>query len=70
MSIMELHHLVSLCRSETDAFQYLFQKKKELTRNSCPHCGGQEFYFMNSGRLRCSNCKMDYNPFYDTASVN
>ena len=24
---------------------------------------------MNSGRLRCSNCKIDYNPFYDTAFV-
>jgi transposase len=67
MAIMELHQLVSLCRSETDAFQYLFQKKKELTRNSCPRCGGQEFYFMNSGRLRCSNCKMDYNPFCNTS---
>ena len=30
MDIMELHQLVSLCRSETDAFEYLFQKKKEL----------------------------------------
>ena len=28
MAIMELHQLVSLCRSETDAFQYLFQKEK------------------------------------------
>ena len=45
------------------------KRKKELTRNSCPHCGGQEFYFMNSGRLRCSNCKIDYNPFFDTAFV-
>ena len=66
MAIMELHQLVSLCRSEPDAFQYLFQKKKELKRNSCPHCRGQEFYFMSSGRLRCSTCKMDYNPLYDT----
>ena len=69
MSIMELHHLVSLCSNEKEAFHYLFQKKKELSRNSCPRCGGQEFYFMNSGRLRCSNCKIDYNPFYDTAFV-
>ncbi len=66
MAIMDLHQLVSLCRSETDAFQYLFQKKKELKRNSCSHCRGQEFYFMISGRLRCSTCKKDYNPFYDT----
>jgi transposase len=66
---MELHHLVSLCSNEREAFHYLFQKKKELTRNSCPRCGGQEFYFMNSGRLRCSNCKIDYTPFYDTAFV-
>lgn len=69
MSIMELHHLVSLCSNEKESFHYLFQKKKELSRNSCPRCGGQEFYFMNSGRLRCSNCKTDYNPFYDTAFV-
>jgi transposase len=67
MAIMDLHQLVSLCRSETDAFQYLFQKKKERIGNSCPHCGGQEFYFMSSGRLRCSTCKMDYNPFVNTS---
>ncbi len=29
MSIMELHQLVRLCRSETESFEYLFQKKKE-----------------------------------------
>ena len=69
MSIMELHQLVSLCSNEKEAFQYLFQKKKELKRNSCPRCGGQEFYFMNSGRLRCSRCKIDYNPFFDTAFI-
>jgi hypothetical protein len=28
MEIMELHQLVSLCSSETDAFKYLFKKKK------------------------------------------
>jgi transposase len=67
MDIMELHQLVSLCRSESDAFQYLFQKKKELKGNSCPHCRGREFYFMGSGRIRCSSCKIDYNPFFDTS---
>jgi hypothetical protein len=36
-SIMELHHLVSLCSNEKEAFYYLFQKKKELPRNFCPH---------------------------------
>ena len=40
MDIMELHQLVSLCRSETDAFEYLFKKKKELIGNSCPRCKG------------------------------
>jgi hypothetical protein len=35
----------------------------------CPQCGDHEFYFMSSGRLRCSNCKIDYNPFFDTAIV-
>ena len=30
MEIMELHQLVSLCSNETDAFKYLFEKKKEL----------------------------------------
>ncbi len=67
MSIMELHQLVRLCRSETESFEYLFQKKKEQIGIFCPHCGDQEFYFMSSGRLRCSNCKIDYNPFIDTA---
>jgi transposase len=66
MDIMELHQLVCLCRSETDAFEYLFQKKKELIGNFCPRCRGKEFYFMSSGRIRCSNCKIDYNPFFDT----
>jgi len=66
MDIMELHQLVGLCRSETDAFEYLFQKKKELIGNFCPRCRGKEFYFMSSGRIRCSNCKIDYNPFFDT----
>ena len=67
MGNMELHQLVGLCRSETDAFKYLFKKKKELIGNSCPGCESPEFYFMNSGRLRCSNCKKDYNPFFDTS---
>ena len=67
MAVMELHQLVSLCRSETEAFKYLFQKKKELIGNSCPDCMGQEFYFMNSGRIRCSRCKTDHNPFFDTS---
>ena len=67
MEIMELHQLVSLCSTETDAFNYLFKKKKELTGNSCPRCKSQEFYFMSSGRLRCNSCKMDYNPFADTS---
>jgi transposase len=67
MSIMELHQLVSLCSSETESFQYLFQKKKGLCGIYCPRCGDQEFYLMSSGRLRCSNCKIDYNPFFDTA---
>ena len=67
MGSMELHQLVGLCRSETDAFNYLFKKKKELIGNSCPRCESQEFYFMNSGRLRCINCKTDYNPFFDTS---
>jgi len=66
MAIMELHQLVGLCRSETDAFNYLFQKKKELRGILCPHCRCQEFYLMKSGRIRCSNCKTDYNPFFDT----
>jgi transposase len=35
--------------------------------NSCPRCKGQESYFMSSGRIRCSNCKIDYNPFFDTS---
>jgi transposase len=48
-------------------FQYLFQKKKELIGIFCPQCSDQEFYIMSSGRLRCSNCKIDYNPFFDTA---
>jgi len=69
MDIMELHQLVSLCRSETDAFNYLFQKKKELKGNLCPHCKNEEFYLMSSGRIRCSNCKMDYNPLVDTNFV-
>ena len=66
MEIMELHQLVSLCSNETDAFKYLFEKKKELIGNSCPSCECQEFYFMSSGRLRCSRCRVDYNPFTDT----
>jgi transposase len=67
MEIMELHQLISLCRSETDAFDYLFKKKKEQIGNVCPFCRGREYYFMSSGRLRCSSCKMDYNPFIDTS---
>jgi transposase len=67
MDIMELHQLVSLCRSETDAFDYLFKKKKEQKGNLCPRCNSQEFYFMSSGRLRCSSCKTDYNPFNKTS---
>ena len=67
MEIMELHQLVSLCSSETDAFKYLFKKKKELIGNSCPGCEFQEFYFMSSGRLRCSRFRVDYNPFTDTS---
>ena len=66
MEIMDLHQLINSCRSETDAFNYLFEKKKEQIGNVCPFCGGQEFYFMSSGRLRCSSCKSDYNPFTDT----
>ena len=66
MGIMELHQLVSLCHSETDAFEYLFKKKKEQIGNSCPRCECQEFYLMSSGRIRCSNCKIDYNPFFAT----
>ena len=66
MEIMELHQLISLCRSETDAFNYLFKKKKEQIGNVCPFCKSQKSYFMSSGRLRCSSCKMDYNPFNDT----
>ncbi len=62
---MDLRQLVSLCKSENDAFQYLFSKKQELKGNFCPHCGKEGFYFMGSGRLRCSNCKKDYNPFFD-----
>ncbi|MGD0952045.1 MAG: hypothetical protein ABR985_06570, partial [Methanotrichaceae archaeon] len=61
MDTMELHQLVSLCRNETDAFKYLFKKKKELIGNSCPRCKSQEFYLMSSGRLRCGRCKADYN---------
>jgi transposase len=64
---MDLRQLVSLCKSENDAFQYLFGKKQELKGNFCPHCGKEGFYFMGSGRLRCSNCKKDYNPFFDTS---
>jgi len=66
MDIMDLHQLVSLCQSETDAFNYLFQKKKELKGILCPRCKSEEFYLMSSGRIRCSNCKTDYNPFVDT----
>ena len=69
MEIMDLHYLVSLCSNETDAFKYLFKKKKELIGNSCPRCKCQEFYFMSSGRLRCSSCKVDYNPFTDTSFI-
>ena len=64
MYIMELHHFVSLCSNEKEAFPLFIPKE-----NSCTRCWGQEFYFMNSGRLRCSNCKTDYNPFHDTAFV-
>ena len=63
---MDLHQLISSCRSETDAFNYLFEKKKEQIGIACPSCKGQEYYFMSSGRLRCSSCKKDYNPFADT----
>jgi len=67
MGVMELHELVSLCHNETEAFEYLFQKKKELIGNFCPDCKGQEFYFMNSGRIRCIRCKTDRNPFFGTS---
>lgn len=30
MAAMELHQFVGLCHNETEAFGYLFQKKKEL----------------------------------------
>lgn len=40
MGIMELHQLVSLCRSETDAFEYLFQKKKRADRKFLPTLQG------------------------------
>jgi transposase len=66
MGLVELHQLVGLCRSKTDAFEYLFRKKKEQIGNSCPRCECQEFYLMSSGRIRCSNCKIDYNPFVAT----
>jgi len=36
MEIIELHHLISLCRSETDAFDYLSKKKKEHRGNTSP----------------------------------
>ena len=66
MEIMELHQLISLCRSETDAFIIIYLKRKKQIGNVCPFCKSQEFYFMSSGRLRCSSCKRDYNPFTDT----
>ena len=66
MKTIKLHQLVDLCRSETDAFDYLFQKKKELIRNFSPFCKGQELYIMISGRIRCRGCKADCNPFFDT----
>ncbi len=66
MDLMELHKSVSICQSETDAFNYLFQKKKELKGILCPRCKSQEFYLMSLGRIRCINCKTDYNPLIDT----
>ena len=67
MVIMESHQLVILCRSETDAFESLFQKKKEQIGNSCPHCKDSNFISWTRAESNALDAKMDYNPFLDTS---
>ncbi len=38
MSTMDLLQLAKVCRSEEEAFQFLFQKRRDLYGISCPGC--------------------------------
>ena len=66
MVTMDLLQLTKICRSEEEAFTFLFERKKELYGISCPACSSPEFYLMHLGRLRCKQCKRDYHPFSGT----
>jgi hypothetical protein len=50
MDIMELHQLVGLRRSETDAFEYLFQKEKRTDRKFLSTLQGQGILFHEFGK--------------------
>jgi len=66
MSTMDLLQLAKVCRSEEDAFQFLFKRRRDRYGISCPGCSSSDYYFMHQGRLRCKDCKRDYHPFSGT----
>jgi hypothetical protein len=63
MNTMDLLQLAKVCRSEEEAFHFLFQKRRGHYGVSCPGCNSSEYYLMHPGRLRCKECKRDYHPF-------
>ena len=66
MSTMDLLQLAKVCRSEEDAFQFLFGRRRDLYGISCLGCSSSDYYFMHQGRLRCKDCKRNYHPFSGT----
>ncbi len=52
--------------NNTTALQFLCGQCDDIGTIDCPSCNSNRYYIMRKGRLRCKNCKTDYNPFRTT----
>lgn len=74
MKNIKLTEFADITKNESSSLNFLLECKSLMGRSptSCPACKSKKHYTMAKGRVRCSKCKTDYNPFKDTwiASVS
>lgn len=64
ISLLELAKIV---KTEKDALAFLCKEREKLGyKIECPFCDSRNYFVIGRGKLRCKNCRKDYNPFSNT----
>jgi len=63
---MRIDEFAKLISDERETMDFLYKRKKSISKVKCPFCRSKKFYLMKRKRVRCKECRKDFDFLKET----